>query len=748
MPISEVKSLSLLFCLDVKIAFLIAGIVACNPHSADAQIIPDRTLPNNSTVTNNQNTVEINGGTVRGKNLFHSFSEFSINPDNLSNVIDTAYFNNGDNITTIFSRITGNSISEINGLIKANGNADLFLINPNGIIFGENASLDIGGSFISSTADSIKFAGEKEFSTVNPQANSLLTVNIPVGLQYGEQPQDISVLGSVLENQALTLIGGNIFVEGGNLTTSQGNIALGSVGSDQTVGLNSHSLGWELDYAAENDFGKIRLSEAASIEVRGDSGGRVKLQGDFISLKENSAISTNTSVNSNNILIESNSLSIIDGGQIYLHTDGVEDGGNLNINAQEIELAGVDSGLFSAVSENAQGNGANINLQTNQLTIKDGAQIVLDTLGLGNGGNLNINAQEINLINDSGIFAHAITGIGNGGDIAIATDSLSIQDGARIYAGNFSYPRENLNSNILNTLQVSPNSLAYTIIGTGEVGNIDINASSIVLDSSSKVPSSISTSVYQQGGGIIKVNSDTISINNGHVFTNTKGESHGGSIYLDADTLYLSQGGKVTTNTFAAGNGGKIMIETGRELIATGENSGIFSQGDRNSEGNAGNIVITGNLVDFSNGSGITGYNFGLGKDGAISIDADYLHFDEDRVISKLNRKEAQLGNIGVAGFSINSNQLDQPPNIIELLQTINNPTELTVSTCTPRQNHDVAIKGQNLKFWRSPTVSVASQNLNLIYQQEPTASNPITEAKSWIVNSEGTVELLAESCY
>ncbi|MGD1920034.1 MAG: hypothetical protein ACFCAD_14755 [Pleurocapsa sp.] len=264
------------------------------------------------------------------------------------------------------------------------------------------------------------------------------------------------------------------------------------------------------------------------------------------------------------------------------------------------------------------------------------------------------------------------------------------------------------------------------------------------MDSGNTIPSSISTSVYQQGGGLIKLNADAVSINNGHIFTDTKGESHGGSIYLDADTLNLGTNGKVSSSTFAAGNAGKIAVETTNKLIGDGDNSGIFSQGDRNSEGNAGNIKITGNLVDFSNGSFVDTHSLGLGKDGVISIDADRLHLFKDRVILQLDKKNGQLGNISVAGFSINSNQ---PPNMIELLQTTNSSTELTVSTCTPKQSHDVAIKGQNLKFWRSPIKTVASQNLPPIYPQEFRADNQIAEAQRWIVNSKGTVELLAHSC-
>jgi filamentous hemagglutinin family protein len=154
---------------------------------AIAQVVPDNML--GTQVTQAGLVFEINNGTRSGNNLFHSFSQFSVPAGG------SAVFNNALDVQNIFSRVTGSQLSNIDGILKTQGTANLFLMNPNGIIFGPNAQLNLGGSFVGTTASAIKFSDGIEFNTVNA-APALLSVNVPIGLQMGQNSGAITVQGT------------------------------------------------------------------------------------------------------------------------------------------------------------------------------------------------------------------------------------------------------------------------------------------------------------------------------------------------------------------------------------------------------------------------------------------------------------------------------------------------------------------------------------------------------------------------
>ncbi len=236
-----------LYLKTIKIQFLLFFSLVI---PATGQIIPDQSLrQESSTVTViDEFNERIEGGAIRGKNLFHSFQEF-----NIAEEIST-YFVNPNGINNIFSRVTGNNVSHILGKLGVLGNANLFLMNPNGFIFGRDASLDINGSFLGTTASSILFDNEVEFSTENNQEALSLVISQPIGLKfsnagtiivrgYGHVLLDIppftsAPIQAILEDRprlsvksgkSLNFLGGNILFEGGNAVAELSRIELSAI---------------------------------------------------------------------------------------------------------------------------------------------------------------------------------------------------------------------------------------------------------------------------------------------------------------------------------------------------------------------------------------------------------------------------------------------------------------------------------------------------------------------------------------
>jgi filamentous hemagglutinin family protein len=421
---------------------------------ARAQIVPDNTLPMNSSVTPGCTGCRIDGGTVRGGNLFHSFSEFSVPASG------EAFFNNASQIQNILTRVTGNSVSNIDGLLRANGTANLFFLNPNGIIFGARARLNIGGSFVASTASSLVFADGIVFSaTPDTLTTPLLSISLPIGLQYGRNPGSVQVRGSYLEvnpGQTLALVGGDMNLNDGQLLGPGGRFELGGVAGTGTVGLNIDGSNLRLSFPDGATRADVSLYNGAEVNVLAGGGGSIAINArnlnvdgasrllagiasgkgavdakagdiDFnasgaIQLTNNSVISSvvldNSVGNGGNVIITTGRLVVRDGAQVSVSSQGEGNAGTLAVRANSISL---DNKGQLTVATNS-GEGGNINLQLRDLIVmRRNSTISAEASNNGNGGNIVLNAKFIVAVRkeDSDIFAYAQRG--SGGNILITT---------------------------------------------------------------------------------------------------------------------------------------------------------------------------------------------------------------------------------------------------------------------------------------------------------------------------------------
>jgi filamentous hemagglutinin family protein len=556
--------------------FLGFGLIqVCLSHSVAAQIVPDRTLQDNSQVQVNGELLEITGGTENGTNLFHSFEQFSVPTGN------TAYFNHGLTIENIFSRVTGGSISKIDGLIQANGIANLFLINPNGIIFGQNARLNIGGSFLASTAESVVWPDGISWNARNPNPAPLLNINVPIGLQVGANPGEIVVEGEPIERtistniqspaelesaiafqesllpsadglqvqpgETLALLGGNITLNSGLIKTKQGRIELGSLQSEGFVGLTFNSsdtngaLSLDYDYANIPEFGNIHILDQAIAIASGEGGGDIQIVG--------------------------RNLLVTNGSNIVAGTLGTQPGGNINIRTTDsVELFGsspeqqnrnlVGAGTYGS------GDSGNLTIDTGRLIVRDGSEVGSGSFAAGNSGNVMIRAAEsveVNGMTPNGQSRSAIgaiaQGTGNAGDVTIDTNQLMVREGAQVAVNTF---------------------------GAGQGGNIHIQARSTV--------------------GAIGSNRNTPVAS--ALVAETYGSGDAGNLTIETEQLTVQGGAKVGAGTFADGNGGEVMIRSSDSVDISG--SGVSSDRENpsfvgaiaQSTGDAGNITIeTGQLI-------------------------------------------------------------------------------------------------------------------------------------------------------
>ena len=489
-----------------------------------------RTVPD---TINNLPSDRITGGATRGVNLFHSFGEFNINAGR------GAYFENPSGIANIFTRVTGGNPSNILGNLGVLGNSNLFLINPKGIVFGPQARLDLGGSFVGSSASGVVFNNGFEFSSANPQTVPLLAINIPVGLRFIDTPgaivnassvtqviqdQTIPVGLAVPPGQTLALVGGDVIFNNGFASAFSGNIQLGSVVSPGVVSFNITPIGLGLDYTNVANFGNIELSGLSAVTASGPGGGAIAVRSGNVTLRDRSSLVSDTigSIDGRGIKIEAARFSLLDRAFVGSTTSGSGAGGPIEIRtAENIELKGIgfedfrrrvlepgaaqkppESPTFreSGITTGTLGAGraGELALDTKRLTIREGSAILNPTLGTGDGGNVTIRASESVEINGSALLTTTFFS-GNAGSIAIETSQLSVTDGAVVSpstlgAGNSGNLIVRASDSVIVARARSDSplttALATNSVGTGRGGNIEINTRSLRVEAGASISSS------------------------------------------------------------------------------------------------------------------------------------------------------------------------------------------------------------------------------------------------------------------
>jgi filamentous hemagglutinin family protein len=652
---------------------LTIGIYASMGVPAIAQIVPDGTLGiERSVLTPNLNLINISGGAQRQSNLFHSFSQFNIADG------QSVFFASPIGIQNILTRVTGPDLSNIQGTLGVNGSANLFLLNPNGILFGPNARLNVQGSFVATTANAIQFGNQGVFSASNPDAIPLLTIN-PAALLFNQAQSIVPNIQvdraqlSVPNGKSIGLIGGNIAIAGtkvdGQFNLLGGHIELASVAGPAVVGVDLSGDRLNLNVPFDRALGNIRLSNVAGVVATGDQASigvnANQLRLDTGGRLDNEVIDAG---NTGDITIKSRTIEIDGFASGIAQTsfgNTIGRSGNIIVNADSILLQ--NKGEITTIGYvDSQGPIGNVMLNATNLDLKDGAKISSENFGLGKTGSITINSKAAIDLDNALIFTkNAQNGIGESGDITISTKTLSLLNGSTVLTSTLGGSKGgNLTVTATDAIDVVGFSeatqrlslLGTDTIGAGRSGDVLITTSRLnILDGGGVGTETLSNNPSGRGGDVrIKATqieiagvSPRIASFGGRRATSgigseTGGEGNGkilfqanaGNITIDTDRLFIHDQGIISSSSLngSAGNSGNIVINANDSIkVVGGRNDGFSNNGgltiirtETFGTGNAGNLTLNTGALSITAGGLVSSRAFATstGKSGDVVINA------------------------------------------------------------------------------------------------------------------------------
>ena len=633
----------------------------------------DGTTPTQPASCSGNCTIE--GGLQQGNNLFHSFERFNVDADATVLLQDPG-------VANILGRVTGNELSKILGTLGvSSGDANLFLINPNGIIFGSDSSLDINGSFLATTANAIRFgeyglldtaAAEIPLLTIAPSALSFTAENrgsivSRSSPSAGENPINLETFGlRVPDGDSLLLVGGDVVVDSGSITALEGLIELGGLTEAGEIKLNigNEKQGYiSLDFPEQPSRANVTLTNGTFINVfSADNGGDI-------------------AINAGNIIISEGSRVVAGiNGEL---TSPNSQGGNIILNATEkIEINNFSAVANQVFSPETQGNAGDINIDSDSLFISNGSRVIASTLGQGNAGSIEILVEQDFVIASSSAILSAVDseGVGSAGNISIEADSVFLDSGSQ---------------------------LVSNVFGQGNGGNIFLNVTNLVnitgfgTDSFS---SGIVTATEEGGAG--KAGNITIDTNNfqivngGIVSSQTLNGSDGGNISIDANTFEAVNGGQIVSSAASSGDAGNINIKSSNNIFILGSdsnfasrlaefgdfgneapgNSGFFANVRPEASGAGGDINVAAGQLSIEDSAEINVSAAGTGAAGSLSIDAQDVSLNSGSLTA-----ETTVGSQG----NITLNNADT------LL--LNNNSQITTNAFQSATGGDVGISSEGI---------------------------------------------------
>ncbi|MCP4117367.1 MAG: filamentous hemagglutinin N-terminal domain-containing protein [Desulfobacteraceae bacterium] len=636
-------------------------IVILFPSLVFGEVSTDGSLGPGKEISGPRYGISADLGRTVGGNLFHSFKTFNVGEN------ESAVFSGPGSIRNVIARVTGGSESHIDGrLFCTIPGSDLYLLNPSGVIFGKNASLDIQGSFHVSTGDYLCLGEDHYYA--GPGESGILSAAPPVAFGFMDETPGSVIIKSSLENNGpsggkglsvspgntISIIGGNIVMEtGAAVTAPGGTILMAGVGSPGQVTPTELSL-----EVTSQTGGNISLKENARLDVSGDPAGQIYIHGGRVALHGAEIRSENLAQDceymddgyggAGNIGIwAKESIRLEDKSAVSTASSGEGAAGFTLLDAREIYLGNASGITSESVLPGAGGDAGNIEiLNCDILRLEKESFISTASRGQGFAGSILVNAKDISLLDKAYISSSSrsveqggdagfvqITGardvrLGNGsttttsskdlgaaGYLYIDTGGLDLYGGSSLSSANVSgtgfstgippfFPSEPENGNEFEF--VPPE-------GAELPGYIGINAlDHVFMDNKS----SISTSTSGSGiAGNIELTSPVFDIRGGSsILSSSTGATEGGSagtISLTAsDTLRL-RGGSVIATEAVSGIMGLIdiradnYVEIEKSRISTDVKGGTGPSGDLFME--ASTVVVNKGEISAKADQGIGG---------------------------------------------------------------------------------------------------------------------------------------------